>query len=364
MSRVTPDTLVQHLQLVALVEGYHVSRGDLLALVNKNNNVRQTLQQLQLLCSSGLESPVNNDDTEQDSDDGEGDVDVKKWFKHLDSKTRRAGVAAPVFSLDHLHSSHQSQDHQEDWMTLLPGTRVDHPVSTDKYPLKQEDVPKSSYSRIDPLRNKDLFDDENSNDESETTEKPVDTDDDNNTLPKPSLSREQRLANYKSLQTLSRHLDIVSCWSLVKDDDPWHAPTPPSNSCSSSLPRYRDQTEHVHQVRKHLSDSIMPRSCDLVKESLGDESVELVKMKDVDKNRVWDSQQHVLFNSLVDIFTVDRRGMLDLVSGIRTLARGEEVRRVQSMLDSRRGNRFTHYFAHSEAEVEETMLIDLCNALQ
>lgn len=53
---------------------------------------------------------------------------------------------------------------------------------------------------------------------------------------------------------------------------------------------------------------------------------------------------------------------LDLMAGIRTLARGEEVRRLHSSED-RRGCRFRHYFAQNEVVMQEETLSYLCNAL-
>ena len=85
--------------------------------------------------------------------------------------------------------------------------------------------------------------------------------------------------------------------------------------------------------------------------------------REVDVEEVFTAQQCVFYSGLSDIFLTDRRGRLDLLSGMRTIARGEEVRKLQVSHDSRRGNRFTHYFTQCEAEVEEGLLLNLCNSL-
>ena len=59
-----------------------------------------------------------------------------------------------------------------------------------------------------------------------------------------------------------------------------------------------------------------------------------------------------------------RRGRQDLMAGLRGLARGEELRRIQYRL-GRRGktNRFTHYFHQNQTFLREETLQYLCNAL-
>ena len=52
-----------------------------------------------------------------------------------------------------------------------------------------------------------------------------------------------------------------------------------------------------------------------------------------------------------------RRGRLDLLTGLRELARGEELRRTQYRLGSKRKtNRFTHYFQQNEVFLKEQTL--------
>ena len=59
-----------------------------------------------------------------------------------------------------------------------------------------------------------------------------------------------------------------------------------------------------------------------------------------------------------------RRGRLDLLTGLRELARGEELRRIQYRLGSKRKtNRFSHYFQQNEVLLKEETLQSLCNAL-
>ena len=54
--------------------------------------------------------------------------------------------------------------------------------------------------------------------------------------------------------------------------------------------------------------------------------------------------------------------MMDLMAGIRTLARGEEVRRIRCSQD-RRGYKFRHYFAQDGIVLEDSTILALCNAL-
>ena len=55
---------------------------------------------------------------------------------------------------------------------------------------------------------------------------------------------------------------------------------------------------------------------------------------------------------------------MDLMTGLRGLARGEELRRIQYRLGSKRKtNRFIHYFQQNEAFLKEETLQSLCNAL-
>ena len=52
------------------------------------------------------------------------------------------------------------------------------------------------------------------------------------------------------------------------------------------------------------------------------------------------------------------------MTGLRGLARGEELRRIQYKLGSKRKtNRFIHYFQQNEVFLKEETLLSLCNAL-
>ena len=75
---------------------------------------------------------------------------------------------------------------------------------------------------------------------------------------------------------------------------------------------------------------------------------------------VAESQAEVFYGGLVDTNMLDR---VELVSGMRGLARGEEHRRVVATSTSRRGNRFNHFFAHNEVFIGQKCLNRLCNAL-
>ena len=43
--------------------------------------------------------------------------------------------------------------------------------------------------------------------------------------------------------------------------------------------------------------------------------------------KVWDSQHKAYYSDLVDVFLTDRVGRLDLQTGIRMLAKGQEIKR-------------------------------------
>lgn len=58
-----------------------------------------------------------------------------------------------------------------------------------------------------------------------------------------------------------------------------------------------------------------------------------------------------------------RKGRLDLLAGLRVLARGEELRRVQCRLGRRGKTRFNHYFSQNDTFLREQTLQSLCNAL-
>ena len=136
MRKVVDQELCQHLQMIALIEGYHVSKTDVKKIVSGTRDVRQSMLQLQLLCNSGV---IPGDVTDNvDNDDDATKVDIKKWFRHLDAKSRRSGVSAPVSGLG--VADLQSRD----WWSSLPGDHLSPPDRVLKYPLSLEDVPKAS----------------------------------------------------------------------------------------------------------------------------------------------------------------------------------------------------------------------------
>ena len=53
---------------------------------------------------------------------------------------------------------------------------------------------------------------------------------------------------------------------------------------------------------------------------------------------------------------------MDLMAGLRTMARSEELRRIQSSQE-RRGHKFRHYFSLDGIPPEDSFIHTLCNAL-
>jgi len=235
------------------------------------------------------------------------------------------------------------------------------PVAAKRYPLTVDDVQKQVFSRIDPLMNKDLFDDGGSDEE--TVVKDINSDKtENSKIEKVSLSKKQRERNYKSLQTMSQHLDTISCFNSEKDSPGWHALKPVVDGTSKNLPRFRDDAEEVETLKSHYSLEISRLSSENVVKTF-DEDIETLELRKIDKEEIWKEDQSVFFSGLVDIFLTDRVGRMDLMSGLRNFARGEEVRKIQVNQESRRGSRFHHYLAQSDSTLEDCLLVNLCNTL-
>ena len=76
-----------------------------------------------------------------------------------------------------------------------------------------------------------------------------------------------------------------------------------------------------------------------------------------------ESQAEVFYGGLEDTNMLDRVGRVELVSGMRGLARGEEHRRVVATNTSRRGNKFNHFFAHNEVFIGQKCLNILLTSL-
>ena len=347
LGEVPSSELVEHLQMVALVEGFHVSKADLKRTFTKTD-VRKALLQLQLLCGSGV---GNDTEAEEDEDEagGEDAVDIRKWFRHLDAKSRRAGVAAPVSGLRGHEVTDSPEYSSRQWWASLPGPSQPPPARVCRYPLRLEDVPKTVFSRIDPLKNKDLFDNEDSNDESVEEDTKVSSQDPSRAA-KPQMSQEERARHQASLTLLADHLDTVATWGREEDSPGWHL-------LHSELP-----SPGTDAAAAECGDLVLGRSADRVAGSLGEQ--EWAGLRAPDPDTAASSQQQAFYSGLVDIFLTDTRGRLDLLAGLRTLARGEELRRLQAGTESRRGHRFSHYFSQCEADIDEGVLINLCNALQ
>ena len=58
-----------------------------------------------------------------------------------------------------------------------------------------------------------------------------------------------------------------------------------------------------------------------------------------------------------------RKGRLDLLAGLRELARGEELKSIQCGGSKRKSKKFFHYFQQNDAFLKEETLQSLCNAL-
>ena len=274
MYRYKEEELASHLQTIALVEGYHISRSDLKSKVMKRElGVRGAILQLQLYCSSGLtEVDCGLEDEVEGEEDGEGSVDMN-WFKHLDLKTRRAGVVSPAVGLASDLATGWRYD-SEAWWDSLPGGRV-VPTRLVRYPLTHLDTATASFKRIDPLKNKELFDTEESDGEEDTEKKPEARSQELEAT-KATVSREERAANYKSLSCLSSHLDLVSEWCQEEEHT---APTVlkpfPGGGMSQDLPQDRCQVEDRLAVEAEYSRFLLSRSTETVSRDLLSSSSEM-----------------------------------------------------------------------------------------
>merc|ERR1719422_740692 len=232
--------LVNSLQVLALVEGYRVGKVDLRELVRECRGVRQCVLQLQVLCESGLvrgggreeESVLEGEQSKEDT------VDMRKWFRHIDSKTRRKGMVPDSCGLGRKYEEDSFSN--VEWWESLSGvtTEVKHKVQ--RYPLTKGEAGTGSYSRIDPLKNKELFDTEDSE-----TAMEVDSDKETEEVvsmkcPKSPASKAKFVQNRQSLLRISGHLDLISEVSPRVTESPWYTLPPVSDSTAQVFPEFRE----------------------------------------------------------------------------------------------------------------------------
>ena len=167
--------------------------------MGESGSVRQSLLQLQLQCQAGALTGGRQEEEEPEEGEQEQNgpqPDLKKYFRHLDSRERRGGVASPGLSLASTSSSSScsSYSHTAWWAALAKGGKGERPA------------PNSAKvgGRIDPLKNKELYDDEASEDDegSETVKASKDEE--------PQITSETKKANKAALSSLTRHLDLVA----------------------------------------------------------------------------------------------------------------------------------------------------------
>jgi len=322
--------------------------------------------QLQVLCESGLVRGGGRDD-ENVSEGGEIKeecVDVRKWFRHIDSKARRKGVVPDSCGLGNFH--HGDGHSKVDWWENLAGVAKESKESVKKYPLKESEAGKGSYCRIDPLKNKELFDTEDSDaemevDSNEETEKSVTQRKDQKT----PASKAKVVHNLQSLSRISRHLDLISEFSPEVSGSPWHTTLPPvSDSTAQVFPDYREAKDDLGNITSSQV-QVLNFSEELVAHSLKNMEEKLFMVENVKKyqEEVDECQSELFYGGLVETYMLDRVGRTELMSGMRGLARGEEHRKVVANNTSRRGNRFTHFFAQNEVFIGQETLDKLCNSL-
>ena len=308
ISSVSKENLARHLQTVAMVEGYHIDRSDLKSKVmNKRCGVRGALLQLQLYCSSGLDKVEASKEDVEDEETEDSAVDMQ-WFSHIDSKTLRKGLVSSAGGVTTDLASAWKYDTVA-WWESLPGTKS-APKRLRRYPLTQQDKSSSQFKRIDPLRNRELFDTEESGGEDEAgneereksgQEQPV------------LVSREERETNYKSLSALSAHLELVSEWSQEQDLTPFHVTYPhPGGGMSQDLAELRSQAEDRQEVEAEYSRLLLSLSADLVKNSevvaRSHSDMQLLHPDWRDENffNLSELKREAFTTGLVDIFLTDR----------------------------------------------------------
>jgi len=315
-----PDTreVASHLQALALVEGFSLSSHHLAKMVKVSSSMRQAVLQMQLYCQGNAVEEEDVISSEEEIEDEEkGNVskapqpDIKKWFKQLEGRARRAGKASRGRALPQPPLTHANSYCHRTWWGRLP--HVERKEREAKYPLT---ALVQTRHRIDPLKCKDLFDDEVSEEEMEVEA--------SKELGKEStkLTREERKTNLAALEGMARHLDILS---LEGEEGS-------ALALSATLP-------------------------------LSSQVARVTMWTEGDRGRL--AQEEVLESELVaNREVMGWREACELVSGVRGIARLEEERRVETIGSGRRGAsaRFNHYFSHHcDVTLDDHTLAALCN---
>merc|ERR1719312_1623600 len=237
-------------------------------------------------------------------------VQIDRWFSSAAQKKSKKTIKPKVQSLLQTVTSDGDLSH-DDWWSGLPGTHLDFPSS----PAVEE------------------LDDEFLSDN------------------KPTKDSAERLQRYRSLSLLSSHLDTLGCFSPEEEDTEWHILQPVTDGRSLNFQTYRDDSRLSSVARESYHQAFFRNSlaCQDNRERLGDS---WVKGKHIDKQEVWDSQHKAYYSDLVDVFLTDRVGRLDLQTGIRMLAKGQEIKRDEEhKREGKRRNRFIHYFDQNGCEL-------------
>ena len=159
------------------------------------------------LSSHAIQEEKKNEGGEEDDDGGE----VREWFRHLDSNTLSAAHPAPVRGIKTNLASPWSYSSKV-WWDSLPGEKISPGPRLRTYPLTS--VSYEQFKRIDPFKNKELFDTEESESEVEEAPQPE-------KLVARSLSKEERARHYRALAALTSHLETVSQWGPERDCPGW-----------------------------------------------------------------------------------------------------------------------------------------------
>ena len=214
------EELARHLQTIALVEGHHISRSELKSKVMQAvPDVRCAMLQLQFYCNSGLDLLEGPQEEEEETNEGveeddDGGLEVRDWFRHLNSNTLSAAQPGPVRGVKTNLASPWSYSSKV-WWDSLPGEKIWPGPRLRTFPLTS--VSYEQFKRIDPFKNKDLFDTEES--ESEVEEKTEDPEPEKSVAR--SLSEEERARNSRALSALTSHLENVSQWGSMRDCPGW-----------------------------------------------------------------------------------------------------------------------------------------------
>merc|ERR1712142_1014928 len=266
-------------------------------------------------CESGLvrgggreeESVLEGEQSKEDT------VDIRKWFRHIDSKTRRKGMVPDSCGLGRKYEEDSFSN--VEWWESLSGvtTEVKHKVQ--RYPLTKGEAGTGSYSRIDPLKNKELFD----------TEEVVSM-----KCPKSPASKAKFVQNRQSLLRISGHLDLISEVSPRVTESPWYTLPPVSDSTAQVFPEFRENTNEAANSTNYKVQALN-MSEKLLKKSIENSELKIFRLKDnVNKHieNIHDCQFELFYGGLVETYMLDRVGRTELLSGMRGLARGEEHKRI------------------------------------